>query len=361
MSRSALMLVSNDVAHDARVLKEAATLRAAGFGTHIIGWAKNRSEAASVAQGTTLLQLPGWSNGFPVTGKTVVWTRLAAREARIRMNGGYLHAHDLDGLMPAAEAAKASGARLLFDAHELFSDMVRDGHPVAALLAARAERRILRHVHRLITVTEPIRDHYAALGVTTSLVRNCPVAADALHRPLSAKAFSAAYAGVLIPGRFLAETAQVVEGMPGASFQVAGRGILQYVLREHSAVSLRDRIPPQAIPGFYREADVVVAMLDPKCRNNALGMPGKVYEAMAVGRPVITTRGTFSGDFVERTRCGLAIEYTPKALRNALEYLREDIGNAERLGLNGLREAREHYLWSHQEGELLKAAVDCVS
>ncbi len=66
------------------------------------------------------------------------------------------------------------------------------------------------------------------------------------------------------------------------------------------------------------QADVIIAMLDPSNHNNRIGTPNRMFEAMAVGTPVLVSKGTLSGEIVESAGAGLAIEWSVSSFQEAL-------------------------------------------
>jgi glycosyltransferase involved in cell wall biosynthesis len=75
---------------------------------------------------------------------------------------------------------------------------------------------------------------------------------------------------------------------------------------------------------------------------------------MACGRLIICTRGTYSGDFVQREGTGLAVDYSEAALREAIVSLRDNRELRENLGRNALRAALTRYNWPNEEKKLLE-------
>ncbi len=85
-----------------------------------------------------------------------------------------VHCHDLDALWLGRRAATAVGARLVFDAHENFPDMMAGHLPSWMVGALRVhKRRLVRWADLVITVGERLRRHYQHLGARrTALVGN---------------------------------------------------------------------------------------------------------------------------------------------------------------------------------------------
>jgi glycosyltransferase involved in cell wall biosynthesis len=84
-----------------------------------------------------------------------------------------------------------------------------------------------------------------------------------------------------------------------------------------------------------------------------MGMPNKLFEAMVCGRPIICTKGTYSGELTEVEGIGLAVRYDEQALREAIIRLRDDSDLREKLGRNALKAAIVKYNWQKQEEKLL--------
>jgi glycosyltransferase involved in cell wall biosynthesis len=113
-------------------------------------------------------------------------------------------------------------------------------------------------------------------------------------------------------------------------------------------------VPFKRVIPLTMEVDVVFCMFDPSNRNNKIGPPNKLYEAMVAGRPIIVTKDTYSGDLIEKLNCGLAVDYTVESLRKALIKLQSNPDLCEELGRNGLKAAISEYNWEKQEEKLLK-------
>jgi glycosyltransferase involved in cell wall biosynthesis len=101
------------------------------------------------------------------------------------------------------------------------------------------------------------------------------------------------------------------------------------------------------------KADAVFLMANPRDRNNRIGLGNKQFEAMVCGRPIICTKGTYSGEVTEREEVGLTVDYNKEALRAAIIRLKDDFALRERLGRNALQAAITKYNWPKQEEKLL--------
>src|SRR5699024_5647755 len=78
------------------------------------------------------------------------WLDRRMRRAAVTRNPDVVHAHDLNTLKAGAQAAAASDAKLVYDAHELHRHR-NDMGWLAQRRARIAERRLIREVDLFIT------------------------------------------------------------------------------------------------------------------------------------------------------------------------------------------------------------------
>lgn len=86
-----------------------------------------------------------------------------------------IHCHDLEPLPIAVQLKKITGAKLIYDAHELETE--RNGlKGIRKKLSQWQEQRLMPFVDHLITVSPSILDWYARRyrSIPVSLVRNIP-------------------------------------------------------------------------------------------------------------------------------------------------------------------------------------------
>src|SRR6266550_2012756 len=187
------MLLRNPFTRDARVLREARTLARSGHDVTVLAVQGSGLPRREERDGFTIVRAVA---GGPLAGPTIagagghatralprpagaVWmrdlilARAFARAAR-SIPADVYHAHDLNTLEPAARAAHANGARLVYDAHELYPDLTGLAARERARWA-RLERRLIGRADAVI-VPSPARaqEMNRRYGVTPSVVMNCP-------------------------------------------------------------------------------------------------------------------------------------------------------------------------------------------
>lgn len=338
-----VMFVRNDVLVDARVLKEAATLRDAGHDLTIVGisrpGAADRIEREP-RDGFTIIRvpLPRWRRwwrwlrapsrlwsiirrgrhgeaGSRMDGLdwlamwrfgTLGWAKAAAREAG---PADVYHGHDLTGLPAAIYSRRMHNpaARVVYDSHELYvTSAATVGRPRWAVgWLDRRERVWARQVDALVTVS----DGYAAelgprLGLEPVVVHNCPPRPHGLLVETSligeaagvpAESPIVLYHGGLRAGRGIRElaVAMLEPGLEHAHLVFLGFGPLAGEVEALAAdasfggrIHLLPPVGPLDVVRWVSSVDVAAMAIQATNHSYYLSTPNKMFEAFAAGVPV---------------------------------------------------------------------------
>jgi len=268
-----------------------------------------------------------------------------------------VHCHDLDTLIIGFLLKWKTGVRLVYDAHEIYGYMIEKALPgFIGCFASLFERLLIKNADAVITVNQPLKEYF--LRITRShvyVVMNCSDISDVEKRSSCSSMFTVGYFGVFDRSRMFPEILSVLGTIDGVRFMVAGRGPLYDSVERISTemvycnIVFLKELPYVEVIERTKECDVILSMLDPGNRNNKVGLPNKVFEAMATGKPMIVTKGIYCGDFVEMEECGISVEYDLAMVKNAVMMLRDNPITCAHLGRNGLRAAHREYNWSRQE------------
>lgn len=397
------MFVYNDARHDARVWREAATLRDSGRTLTVValqsGGLSDREERAE----GTLLRLAGPRRGVrpgdpsPFRGLRgglighLSWLRGYAREllgwrdAAVRAaldvvpEGARVvwHGHDLTGLMPAARCASVRPGALVYDSHELFLEAgsaARLPTPARRLLAWY-ERRLARLADAVVTVNESIADELAVRYRIDrpTVVMNCPPLGpepmDRLASPLRTtlglgERLVVLHHGQLAEGRGLREAIAALALLPQTVALVAlGNGELVPDLQAmaerpglrgrlfvHPAVTLDE------LPSWIAGADAGLITFLPVDRNNVYGTPNKLFECLAAGVPVIVSDFPEMRRIVNEFDVGMVADPAdPASVTTAVRRLLLDVSVRDRAARRAACRAAAHsrFSWEHESRSLL--------
>lgn len=220
-----------------------------------------------------------------------------------------VHANDANTLVPAMIVCHATGARLVYDSHELWLHRnVRTDRPVAPHVEALIERAGMAHADAVITVSPSIQiwlgQHYPA-AARPVLVRNVPQAGPApdpargrLHElaglPPAARVI--AYGGRITTSRGLEETiAALAHLSQDVHLVMLGYGEPDY-LASLDALAARlgvagrvhrvGPVAPDEVADALSDADVAVVHVRPTCLSYRYALPNKLFESIRGGLPV---------------------------------------------------------------------------
>ena len=238
----------------------------------------------------------------------------------------------------------------------------RDG-PMLSMLG-RLAHFLYHKVDRIVAVTESFADILAARGVPRSkisVVRNgvnlsefAPPGGPNGFRSeagIPSDEFVVAYVGTIGMAHGLAHVVDAAEATAGKPIRylLVGEGAEKAALvraaseRGLSNVTFMDGQPRERVPEILAASDAVLVHLrDDPVFDSVI--PSKMFEAMAVARPIILGVRGESAEIVKRAGCGLTVEpELPLELAAAIDTLRNDPGLRRSLGQNGRRAAEQEF------------------
>jgi glycosyltransferase involved in cell wall biosynthesis len=160
------------------------------------------------------------------------------------------------------------------------------------------------------------------------------------------------YVGVLQPDRGIEKIIQAARTV-GVRLTIAGYGPLSNICssenEKESLVTFLGRVSYEKALALQRDAVAILALYDPAVRNNRFAAPNKLYEAMMLGRPIITSGGTLAGEIVEREGMGLVVPYNDiQRLGDAMKFFASNPEECKRVGRKGRQLYQDKYSFARQ-------------
>lgn len=306
-----------------------------------------------------------------------------------------IHAHDGVTLPCAAKVARQTGAKLVFDSHELETHRNPPLSPLRRAHVRYLERRYLPRADKVITVGERIADHLAAdypidrptviLNAPPSVPGPVPARWDVPDRRdirrdagLTAESFIFAYTGNITLNRGLEIGLQAmtrlqsfVPNSGGARFDLVAVGRCfedqEAILRKMArTLGLQDRfhiLPPVAahrVPGYISAADVSLIPILPMALSYELAMPNKLFEATLSGNPILGSNLTEMGAMIRKERLGLTFD--PSDPDDCAEKMLELVRRFPDFKRDADRQSEltAQYAWEAQEQRLIDTYSDML-
>lgn len=205
-----------------------------------------------------------------------------------------LHAVDLDTLPACFLVSKLRNKKLIYDAHEYFTEVPElVTRPRKRAIWVYLEKIILPHIKQAITVGQMIAKEYESkYGLSFSVVRNVPVLQSSSPRPASKKYLL--YQGALNKGRGLEALIAAMQDID-IELQIAGSGDLDEELRalarslnvDHKIVFL-GMLAPQDLSPLTLGAFAGVNVSENLGLSYFYSLNNKYFDYINAGLPAIT-------------------------------------------------------------------------
>jgi len=373
------MLVASPVTTDPRLYNEAQALVQNGHRVTVIAWDRFKQNPLKDAwDGIDVIRLriclpPGCGLSVPPwhVFHLLMWQQTACREAMAlhkKSPFDAVHCHFLDTMPVGIRLKRGLGITLVYDARDMYGYVMQMSFPrwVARIFEC-VEKRFVKSADRIIVVCEPMRQLFKNMTerpITT--IMNCKSLINLEYQSthLIKDEFSLIYIGTLHKSRPLTLLIHVMKNLPDVKCIIGGVGEAGYVdyiekeCRDIPNMQFVGRVPSDKVLSLTLKAGVVFCLIDPDNPNFRIAMPNKLFEALVCGRPIICTKGIYSGEFTEREDIGLTVDYNEEALRQAIVKLRDDPTLRERFGRNALDAALKKYNWEQEKKKLIKLYAD---
>lgn len=275
----------------------------------------------------------------------------------------HIHACDLDAAFPAAVYKLFSRRKniLLFDVFDWISDTLNNQGKIVSLAFSlmewfsikKADHVIICEPERIRQIPYNIEGRYSVLQNIPSFSTSEFLYEDAsMQFPQHDSLFTLVYVGGFVQNRCLKE---LIEGAVSGCYNlnIAGYGDQEIValLEQHKTSPHIHYFGKVAYADGLRimyNSDLIYAMYSKQTPNHFFAAPNKYYEAMFVGKPLITTRGIIIADKVCEQGFGYCIDETTESLLRLVSTLsREDVEEKARQAASlwtQYRSVTEHYL-----------------
>ena len=371
-----LHLTHTDIEFDSRILKEMGALVAAGYSASGIGVVLDegaQKTAVSFKADITAINLRSRKLTFlPRTLRHVVTLfELVGKmlPSAVRQRPNVIHCHDTLVLPLGCIVKWLTGARLVYDAHELESD--RNGLTrLQGALTLWVEKFLWRFVDALIVVSPSIERWYQEnVGPKPSrVILNSPLFHEGQHQdkdylrnkfaiPAESKVFI--YVGILGHGRGIDLLTDAFKDPQVSSHVVfLGYGELSEELKrlaaEHPNVHVHDAVPHSQVVPIAQSADFGLCLVQDVSLSDYYCLPNKLFEYCFAGVPVLASDFPDIRAVLSEYGIGESCKLQPDEIRDAILRLERSQFTFQFSNLAPLS-------WQAQEKKLVALYQQCLS
>jgi len=287
-----------------------------------------------------------------------------------------IHANDLDTLLAGYLIKKKTGAKLIYDAHEIWTKQGLLLPPIILFIFSQIEKFVLSKIDAFISVNESIIKEISKMyrhkfKVVALPVYNCPSYQKIDYRVRRRVEIKVLYQGRYCFDRGLEELTESARYLPEnikIYFRAMGDPLTQQKLKEIvQKYGLNQKVKfllPVAMAKMVESAqdfDIGVISYIPANINNTLCTPNKLFEYMHAGLALAVSDLPELKRIIRENRNGRVFNpRRPYSIAQALIYLAQDRARLNQMRKNSLLVAQK-YNWQNEEQKLIHLYYALIS
>ncbi len=356
------MAVINDLSSDQRIHRIASSLQASGWKVLVVGRRLPHSlPLLPRSYGTKRMKL--WfqrGKWFYLEYNVRLFLLLLFRKVHL------INANDLDTLLACTLISKVKQIPLIYDAHELFTEVPELIHrPRTQHIWLKIEQWLIPKVHAAYTVNESLSQiYYQRYRIPFSVVRNLPskrvipnttIKKNTLRRRLI-------YQGSLNVGRGLELMIESMAHLEGYELWIVGRGDIESQLKNTlKHISFADRIdligfvPFEKLPELTVQAHLGLSLEEDMGANYRFASPNKLFDYIQAGIPVLVSDLPEMRKLVQQHRVGEVLINEERTSSKLADKIRSICENEEKYSdyKRQCEKAAEELHWEKESLSLL--------
>lgn len=285
-------------------------------------------------------------------------------------NIDFIHACDLDAAVGCYKFAKKRKIPFIYDVYDYYID----AHYIPTILKNNVEKKeidIINSSFSTIVCLESRKEqikkanparvcviHNAPSSELTEISNECKGSHDIKH-------IMVVFVGVLSENRLLKEIVEELDIHPNVKLIIGGMGQLSQYIIDACKPNLEyiGEMQYKNVLKLESQSSVLFATYNPEIPNHKYSAPNKLYEAMALGKPIIVCKGMGIDVLVEQENIGRAIDYSAKGFFDAVNSLCNDKAEYDEMCRHTKELFKTKYSWDIMEErlfDLYDSAEKCI-
>ena len=349
--------VINDLSGDQRLHGICSSLSAAGYSVTLVGRQLPNSKLLS--------KRPYQTRRFRLPVHTGKWFYLIYNLRLffwlLGQKADIITANDLDTLLACYFAARLKRVKLLFDSHELFTEVPElIDRPSTRRIWVLLEKWLVPRLDMAYTVNGSLARIFTEKYQTSfEVIRNVPFQKEGSPRANFPKVLL--YQGALNLGRGIDLMIDAMNFLPDYQLWIVGRGDVEDQLKKQAQSIPEGRVvfhgfkPLEELAELTKQAGLGFSLEEDRGANYHYASPNKVYDYLQARMPVIVSDLPEMASLIETWQCGKVLPLQQRSPEKLAELVREIFDSPE-LGKsysqNADRAAKE-LIWEREQEFLL--------
>jgi len=363
-----ILLRSNPVTYDARVLKEAKILLDNGYSVSILGW--DRENKFNVHDSIDSIPVDRIKiHSSYGSGIRNIWSLLKWQFSEflylLKHDFDIVHACDFDTVIPAYLVARIKHKKIIYDVFDFYADSILSLPRILRTFIRTLDRNIMVHVDALILCDESRLNQVDINRRDIVFIYNSPPdVLSTLKENDTANPsgkFVIVYVGLL--DNRTRDLNQLIEACKSltnnVNLRIGGYGpSAEDIQKVSQRLDFVTYLGPLSYSDVLKEeykSNLLIGLYDPIIPNHKFTSPNKLFEAMMLAKPFIINDGLGEiSEFVKKNNIGLTFEYgNINSLAKAIQIIYEDGSLAKEMGKNGRNLYETKYSDKINEKQLL--------
>lgn len=337
-NKGIILLRSTSIKNDSRIQKEAKTFLETNEYVKVIGWDRkqefNKNELFDGIDINFFRKKSIYGSGIKNLFNIFlfqIYIFFKLYEYRKKYNK--IFSCDLDTGITARIFSKLFKKKVIYDIYDYYVDC----HKIPSKLKNKIEKQEIKNINSaditIICTEERKKQITKAKPKKLIIVHNSPELPNfdnCKEYKLKSKTekLKICYVGILQEDRLLIEILDVIKNNKKYELHIGGFGKYEQKIanysKEYSNIFFYGSMNYYDVLRLERECDILFATYNPKIENHKFSAPNKLYEAMALGKPIIVCKNTGIDKLVDKNKLGIVINYDSKEFLSAIKSLEKN-------------------------------------
>ena len=328
--KSIAYLRTTSIINDSRATKEIIAYKEKGYEVFVYGWNRQRLDLKDLKEKNIIYKMylksseygNGIKNIFKLCGfQLCLYNNLKKDRNKYQI----IHACDFDTAYIASKICKRFNKKFIYDIYDYYVDC----HNLSFLKSfiEKIDIRTINKADKVIICTEKRKKQIEKSNPKKiEVIHNTPQLdfIPSVHKFNSNK-IKVCYVGILQDDRLLIEISKLINENKNIELHIGGFGKYENYFKELSNenknVKFYGQMKYDEVLKLEDKCDILFATYNPDVPNHKYSAPNKVYEAMALGKPIVVCKDTGVDDIVVNNKIGFSIKYNAQEFYEVIKSI----------------------------------------